>query len=649
MARKNLRQQTALKTKLRLTFIATMTAITGLVVLLIVVFNITQKEEGKAATTMTFKQATTTQDTISVLRGSINQKVIGVVVEANGKGTPLKVNSFTFSASGTSMPVEQNIENARLWYTGNDPEFSIQQTVGTTIQTITDKPFVFAANQTLLPGKNFFWLTVDVMAEASSTPGIVDAVCKEIRIGAISYLPTVGDPMGKRFVQSNIPYYSMGNFSLSKVNSWNSKRDGSGVPPRQMNEARNSYFIQAGHRMISSTGSNLQTLVVEKGGELRITSPLRLNAMHVAFGGVVQMDTSINDFYSFNEFHMDNGAMYIHNNTGWFPGLNNTLNPNSTQVFFKYGPSTFRPEIEYGNVVLDAAEVATEDLGGKIETIQGDFEIRKTGKGNSGVYFSGVNSLVINGNFVQTGGRFLGSYNGSFTCQINEDFIIKGGEFNDVKADNAKQKASLKMSVSEDVILLNGTFVSDLSTSSEFILSGSGTSRWIQKPLCKVTLGNVTIANKHAMQIKGDSFGEIAKGRTFKVSEGAEFYCEQVVIKGDGEFVLENNALLGIGHAQGINSHGVKGNIQTAKRSFSSGATYYYYTNSQPQETGVFQTEPKQNVIAKLVVNKSTTSQVLNLSQDMVVESPCLVTLGDIRSNGFELKIREEISTAKLN
>ncbi|MBK9638959.1 MAG: hypothetical protein IPO63_14575 [Bacteroidetes bacterium] len=43
MARKNLRQQTALKTKLRLTFIATTAAVSGLVVLLIVVFNLTKK------------------------------------------------------------------------------------------------------------------------------------------------------------------------------------------------------------------------------------------------------------------------------------------------------------------------------------------------------------------------------------------------------------------------------------------------------------------------------------------------------------------------------------------------------------------------------------------------------------------------------
>ena len=167
--------------------------------------------------------------------------------------------------------------------------------------------------------------------------------------------------------------------------------------------------------------------------------------------------------------------------------------------------------------------------------------------------------------------------------------------------------------------------------------------------MCKASLGNVTVANNHVLQIKGETFGDISKGFTFKISEGAELYCEKVVVKGEGEFVLENNSMIAIGHPEGIYSKGPKGNIQTEKRSFNSGATYYYYLNSNPQETGVFQTQPKQNVIGKLVVNKAGTSQVLNLSQNLVLESPCMVTLGDIRSNGFELKVKEAISTAKLN
>ncbi|MBK9638428.1 MAG: hypothetical protein IPO63_11680 [Bacteroidetes bacterium] len=151
------------------------------------------------------------------------------------------------------------------------------------------------------------------------------------------------------------------------------------------------------------------------------------------------MDTSINDFYSFNEFYMDNGAMYIHNSTGWFPGLKNTLCPKSTQLFFKYGTSTFRSEINFGNLVLDAADVSSIDLGGKVEHIQGDFEIRKTGKDLSGIFFSGNSTLNIHGSFIQMGGLFFGASSGNLTCSVDQDFILKGGEFYDSKWIRIKQ------------------------------------------------------------------------------------------------------------------------------------------------------------------------------------------------------------------
>ncbi len=637
MAKKNLRQKSALKTTVRLTLIAAAAAASGLVILLIVVFNMMKEEEGRAQSSMTFKQANVIQDTTGILRGSINQRVIGIVIETSGKGTPVKVNSMTFSAKGTSLPIENNIENARLWYTGNDPDFSLQQTVGTTILKLTDKPFVFPASLALLPGKNYFWLTVDVKPEAATGPGSIDAECSEIRIGAIAFLPLVSDPAGKRFIQANIPYYSMGNLSLAKVSSWNSRRDGSGSAPRQISESRNSYFIQAGHRMISSTGSNLQTLVIEKGGELRITSPLRLNTMYVACGGVLQMDTTINEYFSFVDFYMDNTAMYIHNNTGLIPGMHCYFAPSSSQVFFNYGLSTFRKEILFGNLTIDAAEAAVNDLGGKIENIQGDFEIRKTAAGPEGLSFHGNNTLNIGGSFLLTGGKFSGARQGEFICKVADDFILKGADFTD--ACDSKSGGRLKLFVNGDILLLNGQLSTAIGAGSELILNGSGLTRWIQKPTCMATLGDVTLSDRRSLVIKGDQFGEIAANRTFTVRNGAELMCEQVVIRGKGTFSLEDKTMLGIGHPDGIYSKGEMGNIQTATRKYHSGATYYYYTSSQPQQTGIFSTYPKENAVFRLILNKSNSSQVLNLSQNILVEDQCKINLGDIRFNGFELNL----------
>ncbi|MBK9638429.1 MAG: hypothetical protein IPO63_11685 [Bacteroidetes bacterium] len=80
-----------------------------------------------------------------------------------------------------------------------------------------------------------------------------------------------------------------------------------------------------------------------------------------------------------------------------------------------------------------------------------------------------------------------------------------------------KNKATLKMSVKEDVILLNGVFSTDKSATSEFILSGPGTSRWIQKPMCKILLGNITVANKHVLQIKAKHLELFLKDVPFKL------------------------------------------------------------------------------------------------------------------------------------
>jgi hypothetical protein len=331
-----IRQQIKQKTSLKMALVAASASIAGLVVLLIVVFNMTQNEEGHAAqSAMTFKTAETFQETSSILRGSSNQKVIKVVVETVGNGKSVKMASMKFSAKGTSLPVEQNIENARLWFTGNDPNFIPSQQIGLTISKLTDRPFEIITNQDLLSGKNYFWLTVDVKPEANYSNAAVDATCEDFRIGAISYQPLISDPLGKRFIEANIPYYSTGNFSVNNVNAWNSRRDGKGVPPKQLHASRNSYFIQAGHHMISSTGTSLQTLIVERGGDLRITAPLRLNSMSVAYGGVLENDMQESGLHCFNYFNMDNGSSYIHNTTGDFPGATCSFEPKSNQTFFQ--------------------------------------------------------------------------------------------------------------------------------------------------------------------------------------------------------------------------------------------------------------------------------------------------------------------------
>jgi len=615
------------------------TAMSAMVALLVVVFNVFKDEEGNAQSMMVYKRSSCIQDTTGVLRGSINQQVIGVVIETNGRGKPLKLNSISFSTGSMQETAMRCVENARLWTTGNEADFTLQKTVGSTIASVAGKPLKFILSHDLLPGKNYFWLTLDVKADAMSAPAFIDAACEEIRIGALTYTPAAADPDGKRFIQANVPYYSMGNYSLNKISSWNSKRDGTGMPPRSLKDSRNSYFIQSGHRMISSTGSTLQTLVVEKGGELKITAPLRLSAMYVACGGTLVNDTAVTGYYCFNDFQLENGAVYIHNNKGSIPGYNCVFKPSSRQVILDCGESTFRRDVNFGDLTFDVAQSGHLDLGSRLRRVQGELELRRFGSEQSGICFSGNDTLEVMGSLLINGGKVLGVKSSNFLLQIGGDLIMKDGSFYDSFECHVGQGMNLRLA--GDMLLLGGTFNSSVSQGSCLTLSGPGVSRWIQRADCRVEVGNTVISDGHIVKIQGEQLGPVAPDRELAVERQGELFCGNASITGAGAFHLKENGILGIGHSDGIFSSGDFGNIRTTHRFFNSGATYCYYTDSHPQQTGVFATYPEPQSVHRLVVNKVTPTQFLSLSQDFSIGDRCMISLGDLRYNGHELRIHE--------
>jgi len=636
-----IRQQLKQKTILKMAIVAASASITGLVVLLIVVFNMSQNEEGHAAqSAMTFKTAETFQETSSILRGSSNQKVIKVIVETVGAGKAVKMAAMKFSAKGTTLPVEQNIENARLWFTGNDPNFIPSQQVGLTISKLSDRPFEIVTNQDLLSGKNYFWLTVDVKPDANYSSAAIDATCEDFRIGAISYQPLISDPLGKRFIEANIPYYSTGNYSVNNVNAWNSRRDGKGVPPKQLHASRNSYFIQAGHRMISSTGTSLQTLIVERGGDLRITAPLRLNNMSVAYGGVLENDMQESGFHCFNIFNLENGSSYIHNTAGDIPGATCNFEPNSNQTFFQLGKLNIENPIAWGNVNLDLQNDGLTNIKGAFNHVVGNLEIRRTGATSGFCAVEGSDKMDIDGSLIITGGEFKGvksASNDKLIINIGKNLVINGGYFSDT--DVLNNSGSTCMNVSGDVMMLAGTFNMTRGTESILKFEKGKSSKWVQKPETNVILGDILVTKNHELQIKSETMGDITAGHKLTVEPNASIMCGSAVIYGEGEFHLSDQSIIGIGHPQGLASKGQKGNVRTAERYFSSGATYVYYTQSQPQETGVFSTTPNDKTIRCLVLNKEKPGLALTLSSDLVISDKIQIQKGDLKEGDYDLQL----------
>ncbi len=119
------------------------------------------------------------------------------------------------------------------------------------------------------------------------------------------------------------------------------------------------------------------------------------------------------------------------------------------------------------------------------------------------------------------------------------------------------------------------------------------------------------------------------------------FNCGQDTLKGDGNFIHESNATIGIGHQQGITSSGLTGNIQnTASRTFSSSANYTYYGDSA-QVTGSGLTSSVNNLtinnpVGVYLTNDVTINGSLNFtSGKLFTGTDKTVTLGSSgRING---------------
>lgn len=234
-----------------------------------------------------------------------------------------------------------------------------------------------------------------------------------------------------------------------------------------------------------------------------------------------------------------------------------------------------------------------------------------------------------------------GNNTGTLIINIENDLIVKEGCFYDAGIISSNKSGTI-LNIKGDVNLLGGAFDFNRSKDGVSLINVCNTAepcRWMQKSTCDVTVGNICITPRAHMLMKGDKLGNIAKDRTLTVMSDAQLMCGNSVIAGDGEFVLQDKATLGIGSPQGINSEIQEGNIVTAKRTFHSGANYYYYMNNSPQSTGKFITSPKDNTVRSIILNKDKTSQVLYVAQPMNVMEQITINKGDIDQSKNKLML----------
>ncbi len=628
-----------LKTSLRVTLGIATASLSAFIIIMMIVINSSRQENSLAGNPMVFTGTETFQDTTFVYRGSMDQQGIGIMIQTSGEANALNITSIDFKASLTNGRLAEAIENARLWSTGNDPGFYCVSQIGKTLPMIPEEGFSMTVDKSLLPGKNYFWLTFDLKADAPS-PSFLDVAVGNIRLGAISYRPFISSPVGNRLISGNQAYYSAGDGILGQAESWNSKRDGSGEKPADMKHERNVYFIQSNHHMQAVSPVSMAALFIEKGGQLKSIASLKLKRLVLETDAVYEQSATVTDFNWIHTFVMANGSCYIHNNTGFMPGRYHVIAPASTQKFLQYGPATFPTTVTWGNVVLESTSRLNFDLQKNFRHVQGNMEFRQTGQDNY-LYCDASDTLDINGDLIFSGGNFIGvtGHNHNLLIRVGGNLEMRAGTFTDAEAVGTSMSHSI-LQIGGDVTFNGGMFdyAQSVDRGSELSLVSGKTStiKLVQKQ-GEVLLGNVRIMPGKQVFLDGPYLGNVAADHSFIVEPHATLWCGKTQITGGGRFVLENNARIAIGHAAGINSTSMDGNILTTKRVFSSGARYTYYQEINPQATGKFLTEPVAGTIRELTIEKDAASQWVILSQDLLVMENISIKQGIIEKNSSRL------------
>lgn len=229
-------------------------------------------------------------------------------------------------------------------------------------------------------------------------------------------------------------------------------------------------------------------------------------------------------------------------------------------------------------------------------TIKGDYTLESTGSGSLS-FKSGTSAatLTVNGNFIVNNGTLNANIGGTagLTLTINGNYSQTGGSFNLSTA-----AIACILNLDGNFNQTNGTFTQTSVTVSTFNFRGIGRT-------FSTTGGTYTGTNFNYVLTTTPSLASLTinsaftheASRTFTINAGTtltlgsnitsngtitnngSLYLANYVISGTGIFAHNTaTSFLYIGHAQGISSSGLSGNIQTSgTRTFGATAHYIYY------------------------------------------------------------------------
>ena len=140
---------------------------------------------------MVFDSCTTLQPaaTTCFKAPQTNAVILRIEVDAHYSQNPLAVTRFDLNTTITTTPSE--ISAARIWYTAGSDTFRTTSLFGSV--AVAAGAFTIGGNQNLQSGKNYFWLTYDIVPSAA-VGNFFDASCSAVVVAGNAEIPIVQDP-----------------------------------------------------------------------------------------------------------------------------------------------------------------------------------------------------------------------------------------------------------------------------------------------------------------------------------------------------------------------------------------------------------------------------------------------------------------------
>lgn len=393
-------------------------------------------------------------------------------------------------------------------------------------------------------------------------------------------------------------YYSQGSGDPNTLSNWDTNTGGGGTAPASFSSSSDVFVIQSGHTMTTTGTWSLS------GSSMKL---------QIESGGVLQADHTV-DLTPSSTFQIDNNGTYNHNFTGneIFDGTE-SFGASSTVEIQSRPSSTLDQGIGFGNLTFNftsGGSLRVDNADNETFTVSGNLSIQNTGGSSNEIRFasgSGDNvTVAVAGNFSMTGGRLdfysaSGGTNG--IIQVGGNFSLTQGTWDNAGTDN-----------------LEVQFTGGASSDVTFQLSNDVTITGSSIDDCDWTVAtgkNVTLLSNL----------EVGAGEVCTVN--GRLNCSTYTVTDGGSsstFTLAAAGTLGIGSADGIESSGTGGNIETDTRNYNVAATYVY-NGSAAQITGNGLYDESNALTG--VVQISNTSAAVTLTEN--------VSFGD----GFNLTIDE--------